>query len=271
MLANKKLTVAKELLKLKNQSLFPFNFDVMEIVCLGTGDAFGSGGKLNACFWVKSAQASFLLDCGTTALIALKKLDITSNQIDGIVLSHLHGDHFGGLPFLLRETQVAAPREKKLTIIGPPGTEQRVYDALNCFFPSDKNGFAFELDFVEYAPGEKFKWNGVEIEPFTAIHTAGTQPHSLRLTVDEKTIAYSGDTEWNENLIALCAGADLFICEGYSLAEAKKNHLWLGDLLEHLPALTAKKIVLTHAGPDVIAAAPNLPLALLRDGDRLTV
>ena len=54
-------------------------------------------------------------------------------RIDFVVLSHLHGDHFGGLPFLFMEYRYEAPRTRPLTIYGPPGTAartQRLFEAL---------------------------------------------------------------------------------------------------------------------------------------------
>ena len=73
----------------------------MKIQFLGSGDAFGSGGRLNTCFMVDAADIRFLIDCGATSLVAMNRCGVDPNSIDMILLSHLHGDHFGGVMFML--------------------------------------------------------------------------------------------------------------------------------------------------------------------------
>ena len=91
-------------------------------------------GSIPASFW-KRPKPRCLIDCGASALPALKGQGIEPNRIDAIILSHLHGDHFGGLPFLLLDAQFLSRREKPLTIAGPPGTRARLDAALEVFFP----------------------------------------------------------------------------------------------------------------------------------------
>ena len=73
----------------------------MRLTIVGCGDAFGSGGRFNTCFWLKTAKATLLVDCGASTPVALKARGLDHGNVDGIILSHLHGDHFGALPFLL--------------------------------------------------------------------------------------------------------------------------------------------------------------------------
>ena len=77
----------------------------MRLTIVGSGDAYGSGGRFNTCFLVESTKATLLIDCGASSLVALKARGIDPTRIDGVILSHLHGDHFGGLPFLLLDAQ----------------------------------------------------------------------------------------------------------------------------------------------------------------------
>ena len=97
----------------------------MRLTIVGSGDAFGSGGRFNTCFLLETSKAKLLVDCGASSLVALKALGIDPNGIDGIVLSHLHGDHFGAIPFLLLDAQFLADRDRPLLIAGPPGTPAR--------------------------------------------------------------------------------------------------------------------------------------------------
>jgi len=105
----------------------------MRLTIIGSGDAFGSGGRFNTCFMVEAGERKVLLDCGASSLPALKARGVEPNSIDGVILSHLHGDHFGALPFLLLDWQHHAKRERPLTIVGPPGTKARLDAACEVF------------------------------------------------------------------------------------------------------------------------------------------
>src|SRR3972149_2362111 len=106
----------------------------VEILFLGSGDAFGSGGRFQTCFHVRAEATQFLIDCGASSLIAMKRFGVDPSSLDIILLSHLHGDHFGGLPFLILDAQFSR-RTRPLVIAGPPGVEARVRDAMEVLFP----------------------------------------------------------------------------------------------------------------------------------------
>ena len=107
----------------------------MRLRIIGSGDAFGSGGRFNTCFLIETAKTRLLVDCGASSLVALKAHGLDLNSVDGIVLSHLHGDHFGALPFLSLDAQFVAQRERPLLIAGPPGARARIDAALEVSFP----------------------------------------------------------------------------------------------------------------------------------------
>ena len=92
----------------------------MQLRFVGCGDALGSGGRSNTCFHVTGRGANFLIDCGASSLPALKRLGIARDDIDLILITHFHGDHFAGLPFLLLDAQFSR-RARPLVIAGPEG------------------------------------------------------------------------------------------------------------------------------------------------------
>ena len=73
----------------------------MQLRFVGCGDAFGSGGRSNTCFHITGERVNFLIDCGASSLPALQRQAIARDAIDLVLITHFHGDHFGGLPFLL--------------------------------------------------------------------------------------------------------------------------------------------------------------------------
>ena len=226
----------------------------MKLTIIGCGDAFGSGGRSNTCFMLKTAKATLLVDCGASALPALKARAIDLNAIDGIVLSHLHGDHFGGLPFFLLDAQFLARRERPLTIAGPPGTRERLNAALEVFFPkSTGSKWRFEWRVQEIAVGEPTDVLGHSVVTSEVIHQSGAPSTALRLSDGEKTFAYSGDTEWTDALLAVASDADLFICECYGYAGKLTGHMSWENLQPRLADLGAKQSMLTHMNPTMLA------------------
>jgi ribonuclease BN (tRNA processing enzyme) len=234
----------------------------MRVTVVGSGDAFGSGGRFNTCFFVESARGTLLVDCGATALVALKSLGIDPLRVDSIILSHLHGDHFGGLPFLLLDAQFLARRERPLTIAGPPGTRLRLEQSLEVFFPkSSALKWRFPWQVVEIEVGRETEILGHGVLTAEVIHRSGAPSIAIRLSDGAKLFAYSGDTEWTDALIGIADGADLFICECYGYAGHLTGHLSWEVLKTRLPDLRARRIMVTHMNPSVLARVDEVRAA----------
>jgi ribonuclease BN (tRNA processing enzyme) len=226
----------------------------MKLTIVGSGDAFGSGGRCNTCFWLDTAGGTLLVDFGASAPPVLKMRGLDPNRIDGIVLSHLHGDHFGGLPFLLLDYQFLLRRERPLLIAGPPGTRARVDAALEVFFPkSTGSKWKFAWHVQEIPVGVETDVLGHSVVTAEVIHQSGAPSTALRLSDGETVFAYSGDTEWTDALLAIARDADLFICECYGYAGKLTGHLTWEILQTKLAALGAKRTMLTHMNPSMLA------------------
>jgi ribonuclease BN (tRNA processing enzyme) len=92
----------------------------MRLTFLGSGDAFGSGGRFNTCFHLeRAAHGNVLVDCGASSMVAIRKWQVDPNAISTVLVSHLHVDHFGGLPFFLLDAQLISRRTAPLTLAGP--------------------------------------------------------------------------------------------------------------------------------------------------------
>ncbi len=239
----------------------------MRVQFLGCGDAFGSGGRFNTCFHVTTAESSFLIDCGASSMIALRKFGVDPNAIASIFISHLHGDHFAGLPFLLLDAQLVSRRSAPLTIAGPPGLAERLGITMEALFPgSAAIERRFPLELIELAPGERRAVGGVTVTPHLVRHACGAPPFALRLESGGKVVAYSGDTEWTEALIPAAQDADLFIAEAYFHDKKIRHHLDWRSLAPHLPAIRPKRLILTHFSPDMLARIGELPVEAAEDG-----
>jgi ribonuclease BN (tRNA processing enzyme) len=220
---------------------------LMKITIVGSGDAFGSSGRAHTCIMVASHGVTVLVDFGAGSIGAWKKLGLRFDSVDAIVISHLHGDHFGGLPFVLLDCQFTERRTKPLTLIGPPGLAQALERALALFFPGlEATKWSFPLTIEETGARIRKKAAGLALETFEVRHISWGLATGVRLEDGEKIFAYSGDTAWTEALIDLSNGADLFLVECFSGGESVPNHMNWPTLLAKLPILHAKRIVVTH-------------------------
>jgi ribonuclease BN (tRNA processing enzyme) len=237
---------------------------------LGTGDNFGSGGRFQACIHVDTGESRFLIDCGASSLIAMKRAGIGSAAIDVILISHLHGDHFGGIPFFILDAQLISRRETPLVIAGPPGLRQRIHDAMEVFYPGSSGiERKFSIDCVEMAEGETMHVKDLSILPVRVIHGSGAPPYALRIECAGKIIAYSGDTEWTDALETVADGADLFICESYFFEKQMKNHLNYRTLMAHKADLGCKRLIITHLGEDLLNHRDEIEPDMAEDGMEL--
>lgn len=225
----------------------------MRLSIIGCSDAFGSGGCLQTCYHVRHASGEFLIDCGATALIGLHRMGLDPNRIPAIFISHLHGDHFAGLVWWLIHANHVSSRREALTITGPAGIEARFTTTAEALFPGcTKTPRHFELRFVEYAERQPVTVADVTVTPFEVSHPSGAPPYALRFEVEGRTIAFSGDTEWTDNLIGAATGAELFIAECFGYESDVRYHMTWRTIERNIPRLGAKRILLTHMGPDML-------------------
>ena len=244
----------------------------IHIKFLGTGDAFGSGGRFNTCFLVDTGEQKILIDCGASSTIALKKAGIRTEDIDIILITHLHGDHFGGLPFFLIESKHVAKRQKPLIIAGPEGLKERLPETAHALYRESWNkGFPFEIEMVELVPQEENALPGLTVHPELVEHPSGNPSLGLRVSIGGKTIAYSGDTQWTDTLLPLARNSDLFICECFQYDQPVPYHIHYTLLEEKLPQLKTRRVLLTHMGDDMLAKVDEVELECAYDGMEITL
>jgi ribonuclease BN (tRNA processing enzyme) len=247
----------------------------MKLTIVGCGDAFGSGGRLQTCFHVETSSGHFLIDCGTTALIGLNRLNLDPNAVRTIFISHLHGDHFGGLVWWLIHAHHVSRRTEPLRVAGPEGIAQRFTTAAEALFPGSTGiERRYELAFLEYRADTKLSLSGVSVTPIEVRHPSGAPSYALRAEADGKTLSFSGDTEWVESLVPCAAGADLFIAECYGFEREVRYHMTWRVLLENLDRLGAGRVLLTHMNDEMLAqrSQVNSPRVILaEDGLELDI
>jgi ribonuclease BN (tRNA processing enzyme) len=239
----------------------------VRIRVLGCGDAFGSGGRFQTCFAVTSPHGCCLIDCGATAMVAMRQFGVDPDAIDVVFISHLHGDHFAGLPFLLLQQHFVGSRERPLMVVGPRGVRLRVLAAIDVMFAgAGATDWRFPLRFTELTEGGTMHFGPFAITPFPVVHPSGAPAFALRLEVAGRIIAYSGDTEWTETLQEAGRYADLFISECYSFNGKPSFHMNYKTLEPNLRKLTAKHVILTHMSDDMLSKLDRVTVDAAEDG-----
>ena len=123
---------------------------------------------------VEGEQSTALIDCGPSSLISMKQRGVSPNQVDVILLTHLHGDHFGGIPFFLLDAAFASRRSTPLVVAGPPGARERIRAAQEVLFPTSSTlPWRYGLDILELEPGQTHRIRDLDVTPLLMDHPSG--------------------------------------------------------------------------------------------------
>ncbi|MGN6170004.1 MAG: MBL fold metallo-hydrolase [Solirubrobacteraceae bacterium] len=238
----------------------------IRLTFIGCGDAFSSGGRLHTCFYLQGGEEPMLVDCGATSLAGLKRERIDPASIGSVAVSHLHGDHFAGLAWIVIEGRIGK-RDKPLVIGGPPTTQERLRRASEALYPGSGDADTpFEIHHVEFSEGTRCEVGPSVVTPFEVIHSSGVPSYALRVEYGGRVVAYSGDTEWTDNLIDAARGADLFICECNFFDRRVAGHLDYRTIIGKRSKFGCKRLVLTHMGDAVLARLSELDIETAADG-----
>ncbi|MFI4998561.1 MAG: MBL fold metallo-hydrolase [Reyranellales bacterium] len=239
----------------------------MRLQFLGSGDAFGSGGRFNTCFHLeRKAHGNVLIDCGASSMVAIRKWGVDPNAVSTVLVSHLHGDHFGGLPFFLLDAQLVSRRTAPLLLAGPPGFRERLMIVMEAMFAgSTKVDYKFALQFRELELHQRAELNELAVTPYLMKHFSGAPSYALRIETEDKVLTYSGDTEWVEELIPAGRGADLFICEAYFFDKVMKYHVDYTTLMKRLPDIAPKRTIVTHMSAELLGRQSEIACEAAHD------
>lgn len=195
----------------------------------------------------------------------MRRAGVDPASVEWVVLSHLHGDHFAGLPFMILDGQFRR-RTRPLRIAGPPGVAERMRVAMEVLFPGSSTATRrFEIEFVELATRTPTSLGPAVVTAVEVVHPSGAPAYAFRLQYGGKTVAYSGDTEWTNALVEVATGADLFVCEAYFFDKPVKYHLDFHTLAANRHRLGCRRLVVTHMSEDMLARSPALDVEAADD------
>jgi len=223
-----------------------------QVLIVGSGNAFSSDGRAQTCFLLEAGHDRIVVDCGATSLMQMQRLQVDVAKIDRLIVTHFHGDHIGGIPFLLLHFEFIVRRTAPFEILGPVGVQQKINDLLNCVYPGTE--LSYQLKFTELTEGKKITTGSFEIEALAMSH----QPESLgyRITDGIHFFAFSGDTRWCNNIERLYDGVDVGILELSLIRQPPggTSHIAADEVIANRSLLKAKQLYFNHIYNDAASA-----------------
>lgn len=217
--------------------------------CLGVGDGTASTGRNHSAYLYSLGEVKILIDAGEPVSRTLKISGVAADEIDRIIISHLHGDHIGGLLMLLQGWWLD-DRTKPLTIFMPKDGIEPLRQLFRTAYLFDEI-LPFRLNFEAVRPRQSIEVGRARITPFSTTHLdrarknfqarypADYAAFAFLLEAENIRIAHSADIGTPADLDPLLAEpVDLLVCE---LA-----HFQPDDLFSYLRGRPIKKIIITH-------------------------
>jgi ribonuclease BN (tRNA processing enzyme) len=222
----------------------------LRLTFIGSGNAFSPGGLCCNGFLV---NGRFLFDAPPQALSSLNHLKVDPNDIDAVILSHHHGDHFLGLPFLLLHWRWKG-RTRPMRIIGPSGTERLGKEIAESVFPGVLADIGYDLEWEDIAGGKAARVDGLEMEAHEMIHDSGLELClGYKARIAGRKFSYTGDTILCDAVRDLTKDVEVMVSECASRADKIPVHMNLVDDIPEVRAALDKRaeLILTHITPDV--------------------
>jgi ribonuclease BN (tRNA processing enzyme) len=243
----------------------------MNITILGSGTGIPSRQRCSAGYLLQTHNQLCLIDCGTGILRQLEQVGIGFNRLDALFITHTHSDHIGDLTALVHAFRIPGiERSKPFHLFGPPGFID-FFNQIVRPVSSPPTQFPFIIEEVK----KYWEMAGLSITTGYTRHSDRIQSRAYRFEEKGKSVVFSGDCDYDEEIIALAQGCDLFICDCSTLAAGKiKGHLSALEVGEVAKQAQVKQLIPTHfypiPGPDSLrvdecAKHYTGPITLARD------
>lgn len=219
---------------------------MIEVIFLGVGEAFDENLPNTSVLirYVKEvSSATVLLDCGSTAPPPFWNQGLNVDELDGIWISHFHGDHFLGLPALLVRFWEEG-RKKILTFLGQKGIESFTRKSLDLAYPGFYEKIGFPLRFIEVEPGEKIEEFGLFFQ--SAENSHSQRDLAVKIEVRGKSIYYSGDGKPTAEASKLAKNSQLIIHEAFHMDKEIPGHGTVTGAIDMAKECEVQTLAIVH-------------------------
>jgi ribonuclease Z len=190
----------------------------MRVHLLGTGGPELSPHRQGYATLIVAGEQKLLFDAGRGVMQRLYESRINPRDITTVFFTHLHNDHYEGLPPLWMTSWFLLGRERPLEAWGPPGTAGMI-QGMRAMFAHDLdrrvNPFNklknLAISVNEIGDGPIFERDGVRVTAFTVDHKDGNPALGYRVDHAGRAVVLSGDTTYDANLVRQGKGADLIV------------------------------------------------------------
>jgi ribonuclease BN (tRNA processing enzyme) len=230
-----------------------YGLAVMKLVVLGSGTSVPHPLRSSPGFWLETLGGTLLLDAGADAPHRMAEEQLGWATLDTIWISHFHLDHIGGLaPFLFSAKWAPQTRDRRkpLRVFGPMGLERliKTIDDANNYKLLEQS---FPVELIEVNAGQEFLiLPGVTAATLSTPHTG--ESLAIRLTtIDGKSLVYTSDTGFLEQLENFARGVTLLILEcSFWKNKPVQTHLELADAMQLVRRCGPQSALLTHLYPE---------------------
>jgi ribonuclease BN (tRNA processing enzyme) len=241
---------------------------VTQLQFLGTGTPNPDPNRYGPASAVLVNGSCYLVDAGAGVVRRAAAADIKMEQLNRLFITHLHSDHVLGYPDLIL-TPAVTGRKDALRVWGPTGTKEMTHHLLDAFTedvsirihggePSEPA--AYEVKVTEYMSGEIYRDENVSVTAFSVTHGKWQYAFGFRFDTKDRSIVFSGDTTYCDNLIEHAKGCDILVhevCSSKGLAkrtpEWQKYHSSYHTIGEDVgriaTAVQPKLLLLNHLLP----------------------
>jgi len=220
----------------------------MKITILGSGTAAPRINRNMAGYLLEANNKKILFDSGPGTIRQLLKLKINLLNIDDIFYTHLHNDHINDLPAIIWSNNYGVLRKKALNLHGPKGFKKYFRILMKKLLKPTKLYYDINVNQMWKNSIINIE-EGIIIKSIKSKHTDSSV--SYRIEHNNKSIVYSGDTDYSKEIIEISKNADLLVLE-CSFPDNKKmeNHLTPSLCGKIATKANVKKLVLTHLYPE---------------------
>lgn len=237
----------------------------MNITFIGTG-TMGSTQRANTSILIDN----LLFDCGMGTIKQLERLDKKVKDLDYIIITHFHADHFFDLPNLIIGKKIRNELDKKVYIIGPTGIREKVYDMMSFSFGDlgSLEEYA-NLEFIELHPDEKKNIGDYVLTAFELEHGKSIPNYGYLLEKSGKCVGYTGDTSICDNYYKMCEKADYMFADATTILETKFPHMSVSELIKDAEKYLKCKFFAIHRHDYIIPKINKVKFP--NDGDKIEI